>query len=131
MLTVYVDDVAWGSISRAFGHELDYEIVHAMPLHLCLSIKKLARLSLMGLNENGRGVDSDFDRIASLCNAQTIPYPVVGGVCFNTQSYHRSSCVGSLRLEYFNISMKMVRILKRVNKTPALFNSLYGLFVRL
>lgn len=26
MLTVYVDDVTWGSISRAFRHELDYAI---------------------------------------------------------------------------------------------------------
>lgn len=60
-----------------FRHELDYEIVHAMPLHLCLSIKKLARLSLMGLNENGRGVDTDFDGTASLFNAQTIPYRVL------------------------------------------------------
>lgn len=79
-----------------FRHELDYEIVHAMPLHLCLSIKKLARLSLMGLNENGRGVDTDFDGTASLFNAQTIPYRVVGSVCSNAQSYHRSSCVGGL-----------------------------------
>lgn len=85
MLTVYVDDVAWGSISRAFRHELDYEIVHAMPLHLCLSIKKLARLSLMGMNENGRGVNADFDRIASLCNAQIIPYPLV--VCASMLSH--------------------------------------------
>lgn len=70
---------------ECFRHELNYEIVHAMPLHLCLSIKKLARLSLMGLNENGRGVDKDFDGIASLFNTQTIPYRVFGSVCFLPQ----------------------------------------------
>lgn len=96
MLTVYVDDVARGLLVERFRHELNYEIVHAVSLHLCLSIKKLARLSLMGLNENGRGVDTDFDGIACLFNAQIIPYRVVGSVCFNAQSYHRSSCVGSL-----------------------------------
>ena len=85
VLTVYVDDVAWVLLVECFRHELDHEIVHAMPLHLCFSIKKLARLSLMGLNENGRGVDKDFDGIASLFNTQTIPYRVVGSVFFNAQ----------------------------------------------
>lgn len=85
MLTVYVDDVAWVLLVECFRHELDHEIVHAMPLHLCFSIKKLARLSLMGLNENERGVDKDFDGIASLFNTQTIPYRVVGSVFFNAQ----------------------------------------------
>lgn len=103
-----------GLLVERFRHELNYE--------------KLARLSLVGLDENGRGMDVDFDGLASLFNAQTIPYRVVGSVCFNAQSYYRSSCVGALWLECFNISMKTVRMLKCKQDT---YNALYGLFVRL